>query len=70
MYSACCRLEDYLCRDAAAMAAGPKNVDPKVVRVNFDIGFLGFRQNGHGNGAGVYAPLRFSGWYTLNPMYP
>jgi hypothetical protein len=23
MYSACCRLEDYLCRDAAAMAAGP-----------------------------------------------
>jgi hypothetical protein len=22
MYSACCRLEDYLCRDAAAMAAG------------------------------------------------
>jgi hypothetical protein len=23
MYSAYCRLEDYLCRDAAAMAAGP-----------------------------------------------
>jgi hypothetical protein len=23
MYSACCRLEDYLCRDAAVMAAGP-----------------------------------------------
>jgi hypothetical protein len=23
MYSACCRLEDYLCCDAAAMAAGP-----------------------------------------------
>ena len=23
MYSACCRLEDYLYRDAAAMAAGP-----------------------------------------------
>src|SRR5271156_4636071 len=23
MYSACCRLEDYLCRDAATMAAGP-----------------------------------------------
>jgi hypothetical protein len=23
MYSACCRLEGYLCRDAAVMAAGP-----------------------------------------------
>ena len=23
MYSACFRLEDYLCRDAAAVAAGP-----------------------------------------------
>ena len=23
MYAACCRLEGYLCRDAAVMAAGP-----------------------------------------------
>ena len=52
----------------AALTRGAADADFQVVRINLHVHFLGFRQYGHGGGAGVDAALRLGGGHALDAM--
>ena len=53
----------------SAVAGSAENIDSEVVRVNFDISFFSFREDGDSNGTRVNSSLAFSGWNTLYTVY-
>ena len=53
-----------------AVATRAININPQVVRVDFDVGFFGFRQNRHGDGASMNPTLTLGRGHTLDAMNP
>jgi hypothetical protein len=53
----------------AAFAGGAADIDFDLVRLDFHVHFLCFRQHGDGGGAGVDAALRFGRGHALDPMH-
>ncbi len=51
------------------MAAAAKNVDAQVARVDFDVGFLSFGQDGHGGGGGMDAALALGHRHALYAVH-
>src|ERR1044072_3738089 len=52
----------------AAVATAAKHVDFEVAGVDFDVGFFGLRQDGHGDRAGMDAALAFGDGHTLDAV--
>src|SRR5579883_346157 len=52
----------------AAGTRGAERVDAEVLGLDFDVDFVGFRQNGDSGSGGVDAPLGFRGGDALHPM--
>src|SRR5229473_8023512 len=53
----------------AAGAGGAKGVDAQVLRLDFDVDFIGPRKHGDGGSGGVNAPLLLGGGNTLDAVH-
>ena len=54
----------------AALGRGAVELDVKIFRINFDLGFFDFWEDSHSSGGGVDAALGFGDWNALDSMNP